>query len=54
MSFRLTAEQMRARTKTVTRRLGWSSLKPGDIVQPVEKAQGLRKGEKVVKSGGPS
>lgn len=47
MSFMLTTEQIRNRTKTVTRRLGWSFLKPGDLIQAVEKGQGLKKGEKV-------
>ena len=47
MSFALTTEQIRARTKTVTRRLGWEFLKPGDLVQAVVKCQGLKKGEKV-------
>lgn len=51
MSFSLTTPQMRARTKTVTRRLGWWFLKPGDIVCAVEKGQGLKKGEKVVRIG---
>ncbi|MEJ2655579.1 MAG: hypothetical protein P8012_00075 [Desulfobacterales bacterium] len=36
-----------SREKTVTRRVGWNFLKPGDILQAVEKAQGLKKGEKV-------
>ena len=49
MSFSKTVEQMRARTKTVTRRYGWWFLKPGDRVQAVEKAIGLKKGEKVKK-----
>lgn len=49
MSFSLTTEQARNKTKTVTRRLGWGFLKPGDVVQQVEKAQGLKKGEKVKK-----
>jgi hypothetical protein len=35
------------RTKTVTRRLGWEFLKPGDQVRAVEKGQGLKKGEKM-------
>lgn len=48
MSFSLTTEQVRAGTKTVTRRTGWAHLKPGDIVNAVEKAMGLKKGEKVV------
>lgn len=47
MSFMLTTQQFRDRTKTVTRRLGWWALKPGDLVMGVEKAQGLKKGEKV-------
>jgi hypothetical protein len=48
MSFALTTPQMRARTKTVTRRLGsWLNLKPGTLLLAVEKSQGLRKGEKV-------
>jgi len=53
MSFALTTEQVRAQQKTVTRRLGWTFAKPGDIVQPVVKAQGLKKGERVEKIGGP-
>lgn len=47
MSFALTTEQIRNRTKTVTRRLGWKFLKPGDLVRAVVKSQGLKKGEKV-------
>ena len=47
MSFALTTEQFKARTKTVTRRFGWRFLKPGDIVYGVEKAMGLKKGEKI-------
>ena len=49
MSFMLTTEQVRNKTKTVTRRLGWWFIKPGDIVNAVEKCQGLKKGEKVKK-----
>jgi len=51
MSFALTTPQMLARTKTVTRRRGWAALKPGTLIQAVEKSQGLRKGEKVRKLG---
>lgn len=36
-----------AGTKTVTRRMGWEFLKPGDRVLGVEKGMGLKKGEKV-------
>jgi len=53
ISFALTADQIRNRTKTVTRRLGWKDLKPGTVLQPVEKAQGLKKGEHVRPLGGP-
>lgn len=49
MSFMLTTEQMYNKTKTVTRRLGWKFLKAGDVIQAVEKCQGLKKGEKIKK-----
>lgn len=49
MSFRLTTEQIRNRTKTVTRRIGWKFLKPGDVLNACVKCQGLKKGEKVEK-----
>ncbi|MEJ1438491.1 MAG: ASCH domain-containing protein [Candidatus Sedimenticola sp. (ex Thyasira tokunagai)] len=47
MSFAMTTDQIKAQTKTVTRRFGWWFLKPGDVVRGVEKAMGLKKGEKV-------
>ena len=47
MSFSMTTEAVRRREKTVTRRLGWWNLQPGTILQAVEKAQGLKKGEHV-------
>jgi hypothetical protein len=47
MSFALTTEQIRNRTKTVTRRIGWGFLKPGDIVNACVKCMGLKPGEKV-------
>lgn len=53
ISFALTTEQVRNRTKTVTRRLGWKTLKEGTLLQPVVKAQGLKKGEQTQKIGGP-
>jgi hypothetical protein len=49
MSFALTTPQVLARTKTVTRRLGWTFLKPGDLIQAVEKGMGLKAGQKVRK-----
>jgi len=48
MSFALTEEQLLDGSKTVTRRLGWRSLKPGEEIQAVRKCMGLRKGEKQV------
>jgi hypothetical protein len=51
MSFMLTKEQFRARTKTVTRRDGWKFLKAGDVLCGVEKSQGLGKGGKIVRMG---
>lgn len=53
ISFALTTKQIRTKQKTVTRRLGWKTLQPGTLLQPVVKAQGLKKGERVEKIGGP-
>jgi hypothetical protein len=47
ISFMLTQDQIRARTKTVTRRLGWKALKPGTVLMGAEKCQGLGKGGKI-------
>lgn len=47
MSFMLTTEQMRARTKTVTRRIGWWNVKPGEVLNACVQCQGLAKGQKV-------
>lgn len=47
MSFAMTIPQVRNRTKTVTRRLGWKFLKPGDLVRAVKKSMGLKKGETI-------
>lgn len=49
MSFILTTAQILNQTKTVTRRDGWRFLNEGDLIQAVEKSQGLKKGEKVKK-----
>ena len=51
ISFSLTKPQFLNGTKTVTRRLGWKSLKAGEHLLAVEKAMGLRKGEKQVVLG---
>lgn len=48
ISFALTTPQVRAREKTVTRRIGWLGLKEGAILQACEKCQGLGKGGKIV------
>jgi hypothetical protein len=49
MTFSLTTAQVLDRSKTVTRRagLGWMSLRPGQLVQAVEKGMGLKRGESV-------
>lgn len=49
MSFAFTTGQIKNRTKTVTRRLGWWFLKPGDELNAVNKAMGLKKGERPIK-----
>ena len=49
MSFFKTQDQIRNGTKTVTRRLGWKFLKPGDEVMACVKCRGLKKSEKVEK-----
>ena len=51
ISYALTTNQFRDRTKTVTRRLRWLKVKSGDVLQGVEKCQGIKPGEKVVKLG---
>jgi hypothetical protein len=51
ISFSLTERQFLAGHKTVTRRLGWRKLMPGDRLLGVRKAMGLKKGEKQVVLG---
>ncbi|MEW8120041.1 MAG: hypothetical protein AB2792_23010 [Candidatus Thiodiazotropha sp.] len=51
MSFALTTEQFKNRTKTVTRRKGWKFLKPGDVVMGCKKCMGLKPGEKLERLG---
>lgn len=51
ISFSATKAQFRARTKTVTRRMRWERLSAGDHLMAVEQAQGLKRGEKIVKLG---
>ena len=45
----LTTAQIKNRSKTVTRRRGWSFLKHGDILNACVKCMGLKKGEAIQK-----
>lgn len=49
ISFFYTTEQVKTRTKDVTRRLGWKNLKPGTRLTGIVKGQGLKPGEKIQK-----
>ncbi len=53
ISFALTTAAVRRREKTVTRRNGWNAARPGMLLQPVVKCQGIPKGGHVEKIGGP-
>jgi hypothetical protein len=48
MSCTLATQQVRDRTKTVTRRLGWKNAKPGDLLCICEKVMG-RQGKPLVR-----
>lgn len=48
ISFSLTTQQVRERRKTVTRRLGWHHVRPGDLLKPVEQCMGLKRGQRIV------
>jgi len=47
----MTTPQFIDGSKDVTRRYGWWFLKPGHILWGVEKAMGLKKGEKIKRLG---
>lgn len=49
ISFALTTRQILDRTKTVTRRLKWLTLKPGDLLQGCKKCMGRKHGEPLEK-----
>lgn len=49
MSVAMTTPQVRIQIKDMTRRFGWWFLKPGDVINLVEKSMGLQKGEKIVR-----
>ena len=51
ISFAMTTEQFKNRTKTVTRRKGWKNLKAGDVLMACEKCMGLKPGEKINRLG---
>lgn len=51
ISFALTTDQIRDRSKTVTRRIGWKFLKRGDILNACVKCMGLKPGEKIERLG---
>ena len=58
ISFALTTEQFRTRTKTVTRRIGWWKdkngkrlVEVGDILNGCVKCMGLKPGEKIERLG---
>lgn len=45
MSVALTTDQVRRREKTVTRRVGWQMIKPGDLITLCPKVRGRRHDE---------
>jgi hypothetical protein len=49
MSVSLTEDQVVDRTKTVTRRLGWRFLKPGDRITLCRKVMGRKPGEYILR-----
>jgi len=49
MSVSLTEDQVRARTKSVTRRAGWTFLQPGERLTLCRKVMGRRRGEPLVR-----
>jgi hypothetical protein len=49
MSVALTEDAVRARQKTVTRRLGWKFVKPGDRLTLARKVMGRKKDEPLVR-----
>lgn len=48
ISFSMTEQQVRDRTKDVTRRLGWTNAKAGEELRAVRKVMGRKKGEPLV------
>ena len=48
MSFSMTEQAVRDRTKSVTRRLGWKNLRTGEELRAVRKVMGRKHGEPIV------
>lgn len=53
ISVALTKKQVRAKVKTVTRRKGWLFVKIGELLQPVDRTMGFKKGQRPKKIGRP-
>lgn len=51
ISFSMTTAAFLEGRKSVTRRVGWKNVRPGDRLMAIEKGQGLKKGEKVRRLG---
>lgn len=51
ISFAKTTQQFRERTKSVTRRKGWRTVKPGQILNGCVKCMGLKPGESIERLG---
>lgn len=51
ISFSMTLTAFRENRKTVTRRLGWEGLRAGEVLMAVDKAMGLKKGQKPKRLG---
>lgn len=47
ISFALTTDQFIAGTKTVTRRVGWESLRPNRVLKVARKVMGFRAGQTI-------
>lgn len=51
ISFAMTIEAVKNKTKTVTRRVTWKNVTVGLVLCGVEKAMGLRRGESIKRLG---
>lgn len=46
ISFAMTTSQIQDKSKDVTRRDGWLNVKAGDLLRPVDRVMGFKKGER--------